>query len=806
MSTGRLTQDIGRDARLALRQLGRRRGFAAAAVLTLALGIGAPTAIFAIVHAVLLRPLPFRDASHLVTFRVESQSRRGPIAFDALPVDLALTWADTSSTLAALAVHNDAARTFTTRDGPVRLTGLAATPNLFDVLGTRPFAGHIFADAGDLRQVVLSHRTWQQQFAGDLAVVGAIVRLDGQPYRITGVMPDGFDFPTPETAFWVPVALSPGGSRGMILPAVARLRPGATPAAAAEEGQRHLAQRMGHERGSLSVRSLQDQMVGGVRRTLWLLMAAVSVVSVLATVNIALLLLAHGAGRGLEFAVRLALGAARGRLVRQVCVEGVVLSLLGGLAGLVVAVGATAILVRIAPPEVPRLHETSFDTSVLLFSAVLVVTASVIFGVLSAGRVVTGDALRALSGASGESRLVGAGIPRRRLHVFAAAELALAMVLLVGAGLLLHSVVVLMLVDQGFDSRGRVALQVTLPAARYPGAAARLAFHDRFLERLRQVRGVTAAGLITSLPNRQPTGRFAYDPVTAPIPSAEPGTIKLAEVRMASEDFLEAMGIPLLAGRGIQASDRDAAEPVIVISRALAEAHFPEGGAVGRMLYSDSGDRRVVGVVGDVRPATTGALQYDPAAYVPLRQALNVLQMFSSMHIVVHGQPREALVSQARAIVRSLDADLPLFNVRTLDDEVAELVAGPRFTATVLGLFALVALVMAAIGVYGVMAYSASRRAREVGIRIALGATRGQVLWLMVRDGVLVVGAGLVAGLIIAMWLVRSLTGVLHDIGPANPSAIAAVAGLLGVTGLAAAYLPARRATRVSVLAALREE
>lgn len=795
MSFPSLLHDAGRDAALALRQLRNRPGFAVAAILTLALGIGAPTAIFSIVHAVLLRPLPYPDADRVVRFRIESQSPRGSIAFDALDVGMALEWGASSSTLAALAIYNDAARTVSTTDGPVRLTGIAATPNLFDVLGTRPFAGRIFGGADrDTQQVVLSYRTWQRQFAGNSDVVGSLISLDGRPHRVTGVMPEGFDFPTPETAFWIPVLLSTGGTRGMILPAIGRLLPDATVGGVAEEGQRHLDDGLRGERRTMVVRTLQDQMVGPVRRTLWLFMAAVGLVSIVATVNISLLILTRSAGRAREFTLRLALGAGRARLIRQVCTEGLVLAAIGGHAGLLLAAGTLSVLVSIAPPEVPRLHETGFDPAVLLFSAVLTIGASLIFGVLSAGRIAGDDGVR-----------VPAGVPRRRLHGLASAELAFAVVLLVTAALLLRSFVGVVLVEQGFDPSNRAVMQVTLPSARYPSPDARMDFLVRLLDRLRQVPGIRTVGVTTSMPNRQPTGRFAYDPVGLD-PFADPWTMKLTEVRMVSEGFLEAMGIPVVAGRIFDAADVDGAEPVIVISKAFERVHFPDGDAIGRMLYSGSGDRRVIGIVGDIRPATTGLPQYDPSTYLPLRQSVNVFEQFATVTIAVHGDAVDGLITHARALTRSLDPELPLFNVRTLDDEVAGLVAGPRFSAAVIALFAVVALVMAALGVYGVMAYAATQRTREIGIRVALGATRSQVIRLMVRDGVMVVGAGLVPGLVAALWLSRSLTGLLLDVAPADPAAVGVMAGVLAVTGLVAVYLPARRATRVSVVTALREE
>lgn len=794
MTAGSGARDIVRDVGLSVRLLARQPGFAAAAILTLALGIGAPTAIFSAVHAVLLRPLPYVDADRIVRFRIESSSPRGNVAFDALPVSEALQWAGNTATLDMMSLFNDSARTLTTPDGPVRLIGLAATPNLFALLGTAPAAGRPFdAATRDVRQIVLSHSTWQRYFHGDMAVVGTTIVLDGDSYAVTGVMPEDFAFPTPDTAFWVPVLLETGGSRGMLLPAIARLRSGATIGAVIDEGTQRLGDgRDAQVHQTLLAPTLHEQMVGRYARMLWVLLAAVGLVSVIATVNIALLLLTRGASRGQEFSIRLALGAGRGRLVRQLFAEGATLAVLGGLAGL--ALGAVALkgLVRLAPPDLPRLEEAGLDLQVLAFTALLVILASIVFGVLSAGRVIT------------DPRLVPAATPRGRLNALASAELALTVVLLVGAGLLLRSFIGLVLVDQGFKSRDALAVQVTLPAARYPGPNARLAFHERLVERARALQGVDHAGLTTSMPNRQPTGRFAYDPIGID-PFAEPFTMKVAEVRMVSTGFLEAVGVPLLAGRTFGDSDTEGSEPVIVLSRRLAQLHFPDREPVGATLFSQSGNRRVIGVVGNVLPASTNGTA-DPGAYIPLRQSKDVLSFSATVTLVLRGQGRVPSVDAVRSMVSSLDPEMAVFNVRTLDQEVARLVAGPRFSATALGLFALVALVMAGVGVYGVMAYSTSQRTREIGVRMALGATSVQVLRLIVRDGVVVVAIGLVAGLVAALWLSRSLTGLLHEVTVADPVALASVALLLSAIGLVAVLIPARRATRVSALEALRHD
>jgi predicted permease len=554
---------------------------------------------------------------------------------------------------------------------------------------------------------------------------------------------------------------------------------------------------------TLIARTLHEQLVGNNSRLLWTLMGAVSIVSVVATANIALLLLVRGASRTREFSIRLATGAPRGRLIRQLLVEAAVLAALGGVAGVALAAALLRVFLRFAPPDIPRLQDAALNESVLLFAIGLTTLASAVFGVLSAGRAVAVDFVRALSAPSGESALYAGRTPRRRLNTLAMAEVALTLVLLVGAGLLLRSLLTLLRIDHGFNPSNALALQVSLPPARYPTPVDRMAFHERLLDRLTQLPGIDATGLAITMPNRQPSARFAYDPNGMPVP--DPMTMQVAEVRTVSEGFFEAMGIPVRAGRTFQPSDRPGAEQVMVINERLARVHFGDGDAVGRLLYSGSGTRRVIGVVSDVRPAERGA-EPAPAAYLPLRQDEGILRWFGSVNLVVRADNPESLASTLRGLVLTLDPEMPPFNIRTLDEEVSRLVAGPRFSASALMAFGVIALMLAALGVYGVMAYTAGQRTREFGVRIALGATRRQVIWLVMRDGARVVGAGLVVGMSAAVWLAQTLTGLLHEVQPADPLALSVVSALLAAVGLLAVYVPAHRATRISALEALRTE
>jgi predicted permease len=585
----------------------------------------------------------------------------------------------------------------------------------------------------------------------------------------------------------------------MLLPAIARLRPGATPPAVVEEGQRALGS-AGLRESTLIVRTMKDLLVGGVERILWVLLFAVGLVFAVASTNIALLLMTRGAARERELSIRVAIGASRRRLVGHLLLEAAVLAGLGGLAGVVVSWLGLQALLQLAPPDMPRLLQAGIEAQVLGFAGGLTLASCLFFGFLSAGHAVALDPVKALGRLGGDVSNLRA--IRRRLNLLAAAELALALVLLVGAGLLLRTFVRTLLVDHGFREPDALAFQIHLPAARYPSADARLAFHERLLDRLDALDGVVA-GVTTSMPNRQPSGRFIFD--ARPVPEAfDPYATPSIGVRMVSDEFLQAAGVPLMAGRHFTSGDRAGADAVVIVSEALARRLFPDRNAVGQTLYSIHDSWRVVGVVGDVRPAAPGAVQ--PAAYLPLRQHVGVLEWFGTATVVARGGDPQRLAAALRALVLSLDPELPPYNVRTLGEELSRLAAAPRFSATLLAVFGGAALALAAIGVYGVMSHAVRQRTRELGVRIALGATKTQVLWLVLRDGTLVVAGGLLSGLLASAWLSRSLTGLLHEVTPGDPPTLVLVAILLGAAGLLASYLPARRATRVNPIEVLREE
>ena len=798
-------ESLLQDFRLGLRHFARRPGFTAIALVTLALGIGAPTAIFSVVHAVLLRPLPYPRADRIVQFTMSSRGPGGPVSFAALPVSSALEWAAESSALESLALFNDRAMTLETADGPYRLSGVSATPNLFETLRTAPTRGRVFAEGGsDLREIVLSHGTWTKFFRADPGIVNQPITMDGSLYRVVGVMPADFGFPSVDTAFWVPQPLSSGGTRGMLLPAVARLRDAATLAAVRTEGQQRIDRDEAPFKTTLTVETLHDQMVGGVRRQLWMLAGAVVFLTLIATVTLVLLLLTRGADRAREFSTRAALGAGRARLLRQLCVESLTLGAAGGAAGIAIAALAVRALVSLAPPELPRLQQVTLDRDVLLFAIALTAGCSLIFTLASARRTLARGPLRRAW--TVVPRIDPAGRPtRRRLAAVASAQIAMTLVLVVGAALLARTFASLVAVDQGFDAETALVMQVNLPASRYPSPDARLAQQERLLEAVRRAPGVRLAGLTTTLPVRQPTGRFGFSASAEAAAIEEPFSMPVIDVHMVSSGFMDAMGLRLISGRMLDAQDRSGREATIVISDQFAREQFGQRRAVGEWLYSRSGNRRVVGVVEDVRTGEIGATK-KPDAYLPLAQNSDVLEWFSTATIVVRGDAPASLAAALRPVVLSLDAQSPPYNVRPLAADAARVVSGPRFSAAVLSAFGAIALVMATAGVYGVMAYAARLRTREIGVRLAIGASKAQIRRLMLEGSAATVAIGLAVGLIASLLLSRTLTGLLYEVTPADAPTLLASAALLGAAGIAASWIPASRATRIDPLRVLRDE
>ncbi|HEX5725049.1 MAG TPA: ABC transporter permease [Longimicrobiaceae bacterium] len=807
------------DLRYALRTLRRSPGFAAVAVLTLALGIGANTAIFSVLQAVLLRPLPFADADRLMVFW-NQYAGGGPQKGAISPSE----FADYRRSLRAFestAAVTDWNANLTGRGEPERVQGFIVSPNLFDVLGVRPALGRAFAPGegveGNREVAVLSHALWQRSFGADPAVVGTTVRLNGNTYTVVGVMPPEVRFPDapgllfPERAdLWVPRAWeSFADERGnQYLRVVGRLREGGTAEGAAAELRALAARFQAEYPESYPVASgwrpvaipLREEYVGQVRPALLVLAGAVGLVLLIACANVANLLLARSAARRREIAVRSAVGAARGRLVRQLLTESLVLALAGAVAGVALASWGVAVLARVGPRSIPRLEETTVDLRVAGFALAASLLTAALFGLVPALQLARPAA--AVLGAAGRA---SPDRGRRRLRSFlVAAQVALAVVVLVGAGLLLRSFARLQGTDPGFDPRGVLTFQVSLPPLRYDSLDQRVAVWDEVLGRVAALPGVRAAGGVNPLPLSGDAWSASFMVEGQPVPPG--GEYPHAEYAAVSPDYFRAMGISLHAGRAFTGADRAGAPAVAVVDERLARRYWPGEDPVGKRLslagQPDTVFTEVVGVVEHVR-AVGLHQEGEPQVYVPLLQRSN-----RSAYMAVsapRGDPLR-LAAAIRAEVRRADPELPIAKVATMEQVLARATADRQFSLVVLAVFAAAALLLAAVGIYGVASYLVAQRTREIGIRMALGARGADVLRLVAGEGLAVVAAGIVAGTVGALAFARLLSGLLYGLTATDPLTYLGVALLLGAVATAALLLPARRASRVDPVVALRAE
>ena len=802
--------DLRRDVRHGLRALVRRPGFTVVAVLTLSLGIGANAAIFSVVDGVLLRPVAYKDADRIVTLW-QRNIRSGEREEGASPANF-LDWRRQARAFAEMAAAEPFSHHLTGQAEPEAFRSWRVTAGFFDVLGVAALHGRTFtADEyrpGHQDVVLLSHRLWQRRFGADPRALGQVLRFSGRPHVVVGVMPPEFDFP-PGRELWAPKIESErdGQRRGDgWMPVVARLAPGRTLAEAQQEMD-GIAARLAREypqangeRG-VAVVPLVEQMVGHVRPALLVLAGAVGLVLLIACVNVANLLLVRGAERERELAIRAALGAGRGRLARQLLTESFLLALAGGLVGVVLADRATAAILALSPGHLPRAAEIGLDARVLGFAVAVSLLTALAFGLL--------PALQFASPAPADSLTAGgrtqAGRMRPALRqTLVVSEITLALILLVGAGLLVRSFVSLLGVDPGFSTRRALALEVHVwGVARTPQE--RSAFFEQTLDRIAGLPGVEAAGAVSALPFHDnpisTNAAFAIDGRPAPPPGQEPA----ADLTNATADYFRAMGIPLRRGRPFSRFDRQDRPSVAVINETMARRFWPGDDPVGaRLTVHLFGQRiacEVVGIVGDVRP--TG-LDSDPRPEMFLH---HMQHPYGSMTYVVRtaGDPAAWLPAVKREIW-AVNGNLPFTSTWTLDQLVSRSLAERRFILALLGSFALIALVMATVGIYGLISVVTRQRTREIGVRMALGARPGQVLRLVLRQAVLVTAFGIAAGVAGAAALTRYLAGLLYSVRPLDPLTYALVAILFLAVAMLASYLPARRATRVAAVVALRGE
>jgi len=803
---------LRQDVRYAFRLLQRAPGFAAIAIATLALGVGASTVIFTIVNAVLLRPLNFSEPQRLAMIRPSSGSRLSPAYLD--------EWRVQNRTLTDIAGWHDVRANLTGRDEPIEVLVDRVTPNFFAVLGTPASLGRTFTVGADLSDVepavILSHGFWQRRYGGDPSVIGRPITLDGETLTIVGVMPDTFTIRTTELAesraeLWMPFRLVPGDLIGMggFLNVVARLLPGATLEQARADVSA-IARRIEDDHPSYShdwgvdVVPLLDATVKDVRLSLLVLFGAVGILLLIACANVANLMLNRSAARQGELAIRMSLGATRGRLARQFLTESLVLALAGGALGVLLAVGGTGLLVSALPAglDLPRAREIGADLPVLAFAFFVTCLTAILFGLapaLGSARTASGAGLREVMRGSSPGR------SRNRLaNALVVSEVALALILLAGAGLLGRSFWELSRVHPGFQSEHVLTMRTTLQGSKYKTDARIRAFSSAMLERIASLPGIRAVGSVNYLPMNRFGAAMLFD--IDGRPGARPEDQHASWVSVVGGHYFEAMGIPLVRGRLPGSADTDRTQPVFVIDEALARRYWPDENPIGARLtwHTGEGERlsgEIIGVVGSVRWQGMAA---DPpaAAYWWFPQAPG-----SELTIVARtGGDPVALAGAIAAQVRAIDPNQPVAEIRPLGDLVAADLARPRFTMLLLGGFAVAALLLAAIGLYGVMAFGVTQRTREIGVRVALGAQSGDVLRLVMRRGLQLTGAGLAIGTVAALAMGRVVAGLLYGITPTDPVTLLSVALFLVGVAAAAIYIPARRAMRLDPIEALRAE
>jgi len=803
------------DIRYAIRLCLRTPGFTAVAVLALALGIGANSAIFTIVNAVLLEPLPFRDPSRLVVLW-ETNARRPGRPNVLGPANFA-RWQDRATAFEQMAPFYDYRVNLTGGGEPEELIAQDVTPDFFPTLGVTPLVGRTFApDEGPEGRdalAILGYGLWQRRFAGDPAVVGRTIQLSGRPITVVGVMPPEMRLFVKRGSLtgkapdlWRPFAFGEQHrqARGRYMSAIARLKPGAT----LEEAQAQL----GTIAGALQVERPQfntgwgarvvpmhRELSGDIRPALLVLSGAVGFVLLIACANVANLLLARGASRQREIAIRNALGAARHRVIRQLLTESLVLCILGGALGLLVAQWTLDVLLAISPVDLADIGDVHLSYPVLAFTAVVSLATAIICGFAPAfegSRAAVQEALK------DGSRQVGAGVRHRRIRqAFVVAEVALAVVLLVGAGLMLRSFGTLSGVNPGFDGRHVLTARLTIPTARYSTDEKRVEFFSALVSRLAAIPGVESAGAISFLPLAGSGAATGFTIVGQPPPAA--GQEPVADVRVADNGYFSSLKIRLVGGRVF--TDRELREKsnVVVVNEALAKRYFPNGDALGKSLVINMTEPNVpteiIGIVGDVKYADF-ATEARAMTYWPHPQLA-----YSAMTLTLRTTPDPATFAPlVEREVRALDKDQPISDVRTMDQWVARTLSQARFSSTLLTTFAALALVLAAIGIYGVMSYAVSQRTSEIGIRLALGAESRDILAMIVGNALRLTVTGLAIGVALALALSRTLASLLYETTGTDPLTFAAVVGVLGAVALLASYFPARRASRIPPVEALR--
>jgi putative ABC transport system permease protein len=814
--TLRWLSDLGQDGRYALRQLRRNPGFALAAILTLALGIGATTAVFSVVDTVLLRPLSYADSNRLVMIDEWTPSV-GSIPVNGLHFQ---EWRRRATSFDRMALIGGLNVNVTGSGEPERLSAARVSPELFDVLAIQPQLGRVFRTGEDVsgrdRVVLISDALWRRRYAADPQIVGRTMSIDGVAHEVVGVLPASFRFPKLSDLYpvtivqdrpqiWKPIALDPDertpGSRFDFV-SIGRLKAGVSVEQAASELdaiERDFAAQMPKARGpdvKSHVLPLQDRIVGRAKTGLQLLLAAVGIVLFVGCVNIANLLLARLSSRRHELAVRSAIGASRWRLTRQLIVESLTISAVGGACGTLVAYFSVRLILTLAPVDVPRLDEVHTDVRTVLFAVIVSTLAGLMIALSPASQLGKADANEAIAGGT---RSTGNRRAGRIRFVLVSAQVALSTVCLIAAGLLLQSLVNLLTVDRGFETTRVMTIAVNLPATRYPTLEKRVAFVRTTLDRLKALPGVSDVAAANMLPL---AGEGANSALSAAGTSGPLFEHAIGNIRTVSSDYFRTMGIALQAGRLF--TDADQQRHVAVISMSIARRAWPGQDPIGKRFRfgpPSVPDKEVVGVVNDVRGVS---LEAGPSfsVYVPYWQGFFLGTSFA----VRTAQDPVAIAPALRAAIRSMDAELPLGGVRTMDQILEGSVAQRRFQTNLVLAFGAAALLLACLGVYGVMSYTVTQRTTEIGIRLAFGAERGSVLRMVLRQALRPVAAGVAAAVPLALFAGSWLRSLLFGVNPQDPTTIIVVCLALIATAMLAAYLPARRAANLDPLNALRYE
>jgi len=802
---------LRRDIRYGVRTLRKNPAFSTVAVLTLALGIGANAVIFSAVNTVLLKPLPYRESDRIATFWLSAPQMGLPEV--SLPDALFAYYHEHTRTFESLAAYTGAGFTLTQAGEPERLLGANVTIDFFRVFGVKPLHGRTFLPQeetpGNNLVAILSYGLWQRRFRGDTSVIGRALSLNEIATTVVGIMPPGFEFPK-GIELWIPLGLNRQSVNSWYLTPIGRLRPGATVESARREAIALDDEFVGRHpewfphrdstRTQAGAMLLRDRLVGDVRRPLLVLFGAVAAVLLIACANIANLLLARASARGREMALRCCLGASPRRIAAQLITESLLLALTGALVGLALAVWGMGALRRFAADQIPLLGQSRIDGRVLAFTIAIALLAGVLFGLAPAvrgARVRLQDALK-------EGGRGGASAASRRLNnAFVVAQFSLSLVLLVGAGLLLRSFQRLLAVDPGFRAENVVAARLSLPGRRYPSDTLVRGFYERLLPQLRVLPGVRAVGLAQRLPftGGNPQNTFVVEGREPR--SGEPQTV--ANVRQVTPGYFAAIGTPVLRGRVFAETDVVGAPPVAVVDETLARRYWPNADPIGKRIKRGGAPNAewmtVVGVVPNVKHRSLTETP-DLWLYEPFGQVTN----WGNYLVVRAGGDPANLISAIRSEVAAIDPTIPLFDVQTMEQLIDRSLATRRLTNALLAGFALTALLLAAIGIYGVMSVSVGSRIREFGVRLALGAQGRDVVRLVVGEGMLLVAIGTILGLVGALSLKHVLSGLLFGVGVLDPVTLAVVPLILAAAAVTACYLPARRATRADPMAALRAE